>query len=99
VEREVGNQEPSLVKRTRDFLAEQKSPRIAAVCERESERVGQIGELVRVDVFEIARRIDAVANVLPPEPAIEPRNAARVVQLDEVVRNVVSRSDRENSAR
>src|SRR5439155_12309617 len=72
----------------RPRLPNQKSPSAVAAAVKKAERVGKIGEPIQADVRHIAGGFDAVKNVFPSQPPVEARDAARVMELDEVMRNI-----------
>src|SRR5207247_2084079 len=88
VEGEVGNHESTLLIRPRNSLPDQKPPGVAAIGVGEAKRVGKVGEAIEADVRQLTRAFDAVMDVLPPQPSIESRDAARIVQLEEMGGNI-----------
>src|SRR5215813_2694178 len=96
VQGEVGNQESRLLEGTGRSLPHQKPPGVAAVAVGEADAIREVGEFVEPDVCEVMSGFNTVANVLPPEPPIEARDAAGVVEFDEVVRDIRRRFRREH---
>ena len=96
VQGEVGNQESRPPEGTWNSLPHQKPPGVAAVALGEAEAVREVGEFVEPDVCEVVSGFNTIADVLPPEPPIEARDAAGVVEFDEVVRDIRRRFRREH---
>jgi hypothetical protein len=59
-----------------------------AVAKDESECVRQIRKLFRLDLADVSRKRDAVLDVHTPEPAVETRDAVRIMELDEMRWNI-----------
>src|SRR5262249_57585389 len=64
-------------------LPHQKPPGGAAVAVGEAETIREVGEFVEPDVCEVVSGVNTVADVLPPEPPIEARDAAGGGGVDE----------------
>src|SRR5439155_1274311 len=96
IEGEAGNQEPGPLKGTRNHLPHQKPPRVIAIAKRESEHIWEVREPPKVDMGDILGDCDAVVDVLAPEPAVEARDAAGIVELDEMMRNIARAFQREH---
>src|SRR5262249_1907491 len=96
VQGEVGNQESRPLEGTGSSLPHQKPPGVAAIAVGEAEAIWEVGEFVEPDVCEVVSGFNTVADVLPPEPSIEARDAAGVVEFDEVVRDIRRRFRREH---
>src|SRR5262245_21353796 len=96
VQGEVGNQESRPPEGTGSFLPHPKPPGAAAVAVGEAEAIREVGEFVEPDVCEIVSGVNTVADVLPPEPPIEARDAAGVMEFYEVARDVRRRFRREH---
>src|SRR5215813_468377 len=96
VQGEVGNHESRPLEGTWSSLTRQKPPGGAAIAVGEAEAIREVGKFVEPDVREVMSGFNTVADVLPPEPPIEARDAARVVEFDEVVRDIRRRFRREH---
>src|SRR5437773_11823509 len=99
VKGEVGDHESVALIRPRNRFAHQKSPRVLAVAIGESKCIGKVGEPVQVHVCKVTRAFNAVVNVQPSEPSIEPRDSPRIVELEEVSGNFALAACREHGAR
>ena len=88
VERDARNEKPPRLARTRNCLPHQKPPCVLVPAERQPEHIREICESVHADMRDVPRNDDAVFDVLAPEPAVEARDAAWKVELDEMKRNV-----------
>src|SRR5262245_50733452 len=96
VQGEVGNQESRLLEWTGSSLPHQKTPGVAAVAIYKAEAIRKISEFVEADMRKVASGFNTVADVLPPEPPIEARDAAGVVEFDEVAGDIRRRFHREH---
>src|SRR5262245_14160254 len=96
VQGEVGNQESRLLEGTGSSLPYQKTPGGATVAVDEAKAIRQVGEFVEPDVCEVVSGFNTVADVLPPEPPIEARDAAGVLEFDEVACDIRRRFLREH---
>jgi len=72
VEREVGDEEPFRLVGMTSRLSHQKPPIVAALAVGEAEDIRKVGEPVELHVRHVPGSFDAVVDVLPPEPAVEP---------------------------
>jgi hypothetical protein len=96
---EAGDEKPFRYERTRDGLPSEKSPRLAAVTERESEDVRKIGEAIATKLLKVLRDRDAVVDILLPQTTVEPRNANGIVHLEVMRRNVWRLVEPQNGSR
>src|SRR5436190_8426972 len=84
VKGEVGNHEPVPLVRPWNRFPHQKSPGILTIAIGESESIGKVGEPVQMDICQVTRAFNAVVNVQPSEPPIEPRDSPGIVEFEEV---------------
>src|SRR5262245_2422848 len=96
VQGEVWNQESRPPEWTWSSLPHQKPPGRGPFAVGEAEAIREVGEFIELDVCEVASGFNTVADVLPPEPPIEARDAARVVEFDEVAPDIRRRFRREH---
>ena len=99
VEREAGNQEPPRLERTRNALPHQKSPRVMTVAKNESEYVREVCELLEMDLRDIMGDRYTIMDIQAPEPPIEARYAAGIMEHDKVRQNISGVFQREHGPR
>jgi len=66
IEREIRDQEPLLLVRTRNPFPDEKPPGVASIAVGKAEGVREIGERFVLYVRDVSRAFDAVINVLEP---------------------------------